>query len=60
VEAPSGQYDPVLPVHHGRAARDQLATLPVDLTYREYAMGHEVTPESLADVVAWLQERLGR
>lgn len=55
-----GLYDPVLPVHHGRASRDRLATLPVDLTYREYAMGHEVSAESLGDVVAWLRERLDR
>lgn len=55
-----GIHDPVLPVHHGRAIRDRLADLPVDLTYREYAMAHEVSAESLADVVAWLRDRLDR
>lgn len=55
-----GQHDPVLLIDHGHAIRDRLATLPVDLTYREYAMGHEVTPESLADVVTWLRDRLDR
>ncbi len=53
-----GTDDPVLPVHHGRASRDLLARLPCLLTYREYAMGHQVTEESLAGVVAWLRARL--
>lgn len=53
-----GTMDTVLPIQNGRASRDLLSTLPVDLTYREYAMGHEVTAESLADVRAWLSERL--
>jgi phospholipase/carboxylesterase len=53
-----GLYDPVLPVEQGRAARDYLATLPVELTYREYPMGHEVSMESLRDVAAWLKESL--
>ena len=55
-----GTADPVLPIHHGRTARDHLATLPVDLTYREYAMGHQVTDESLADAAAWLRRNLDR
>jgi len=53
-----GTEDPVLPVHHGRAARDQLSALPVALTYREYPIGHYVSEESLADVTAWLRQRL--
>lgn len=53
-----GTRDTVLPIHNGRASRDLLSTLPVDLTYHEYTMGHEVSPESLADVTAWLSERL--
>jgi len=53
-----GTYDDVLPIADGRASRDLLAQLPVDLTYREYAMGHGVSPESLRDVSTWLGERL--
>jgi phospholipase/carboxylesterase len=49
-----GLYDPVLPIESGRAIRARLAALPVALTYREYPMGHEVTPESLRDTAAWL------
>jgi len=53
-----GTIDTVLPIHNGRASRDLLSTLPVNLTYHEYAMGHEVTQQSLADVQAWLREQL--
>ncbi len=38
--------------------RDALAALPVALTYREYSMGHHVTPESLRDIAAWLRDQL--
>ena len=53
-----GLHDAVLPVEQGRATREHLKTLPVDLTYREYPMGHEVSAESLRDVSAWLTESL--
>ena len=53
-----GIADRVLPIHHGRASRELLSSLPVKLTYHEYPMGHEVGRESLADVAAWLSARL--
>lgn len=53
-----GLYDTVLPVEQGRAARDYLEALPVELTYREYPMAHEVSMESLKDVKGWLAEAL--
>lgn len=49
-----GLYDQVLPIEDGRAARRTLESLGVKVDYREYAMGHEVSEESLADVTAWL------
>ena len=55
-----GTADRVLPVTYGRASRDLLSSLPVDLTYREYSMGHEVSQESLSDVAAWLREQLDK
>jgi phospholipase/carboxylesterase len=54
-----GIYDEVLPIQNGRSSRAILESLPVDLTYREYPMGHEISPQSLADVIAWLAARLG-
>ncbi|MGH2514619.1 MAG: alpha/beta hydrolase [Ktedonobacterales bacterium] len=53
-----GTRDMVLPIAHGRASRDTLATLPVALTYREYDMPHTVTDASFADIATWLTARL--
>jgi len=53
-----GVADGVLPIHFGREIRERLTELPVALTYREYPMAHEVSPESLADITAWLSQRL--
>lgn len=53
-----GTFDEVLPIGNGRASRDFLRTLPVDLRYREYPMGHTISQDSLSDLVVWLQEQL--
>ncbi len=53
-----GARDMLLPISHGREARAALSELPVDLTYREYDMGHEISEDSLTDITRWLKERL--
>jgi phospholipase/carboxylesterase len=53
-----GTTDVVLPINNGRDSQKTLLELPVDLLYREYPMGHEVSRESLADVTSWLSARL--
>lgn len=55
-----GTRDPVLPIRHAHEIRTELSNLPVDLTYREYEMAHEVSAESLRDVITWLKNRLDR
>jgi phospholipase/carboxylesterase len=55
-----GVADTVLPINHGRASRQLLASLPVELTYHEYPIGHEVSQESLADVSSWLSAQLDK
>lgn len=55
-----GIIDTVLPIDHGRASRQLLASLPVELTYHEYPMGHEVSQESLAEVSSWLSAQLDK
>jgi phospholipase/carboxylesterase len=55
-----GTADMVLPITFGRASRELLSSLPVDLTYHEYPMGHEVSQESLSDVTTWLTEQLDK
>ncbi|MBI1896371.1 MAG: carboxylesterase [Acidobacteria bacterium] len=53
-----GTNDEILPLSYSRAARRRLEELAVDLDYREYKMGHAVSPASFADVKAWLTARL--
>lgn len=53
-----GTRDQVIGIEYGREIRDTLSKLPVDLTYREYEMAHNVSRESLDDVSAWLTARL--
>ncbi|MEN9239062.1 MAG: alpha/beta fold hydrolase, partial [Thermostichus sp. DG_1_6_bins_120] len=55
-----GIQDTVLPIHHGREIRDHFSRLPLRFTYREYDMGHEVSPQSLWDIQAWLQNALDK
>lgn len=53
-----GNYDNVVPVAEGRALRDWCITHnPGGTEYQEFDMAHTITPESLADVVRWLQAR---
>lgn len=55
-----GTRDSVLPISHGRETSAGLSELPVDLTYREYTMGHEICEESLEDITEWLKARLDK
>ena len=55
-----GVNDPVLPIRNGRATRDFLSKLGIDLTYREYQMAHQVSETSLADVRLWLSMQLNK
>jgi phospholipase/carboxylesterase len=54
-----GTHDDLLPVAHGRRTREAFASLSRDFTYREFPVGHGISPEELALVGAWLAERLG-
>lgn len=53
-----GRQDLVLPIQQGRAARELLSRLSVDLDYKEYDMGHEINPECLQDLSDWLARHL--
>jgi phospholipase/carboxylesterase len=52
-----GTQDPMIPVDRGRETRQRLTAMGVDLSYREYEMQHEIGPESLRDLVSWLDEK---
>jgi phospholipase/carboxylesterase len=54
-----GVDDQTLGIAYARSARAILETLPLDLDYREFDMGHTTTDESMAAVAGWLTARLG-
>jgi phospholipase/carboxylesterase len=54
-----GEQDTMIPVEWGRASRDRLQELGVDLSYHEFQMGHSVSLESLAMISSWLRKHLG-
>ena len=55
-----GESDEKLGIHLARWAREQLASFPLELTYRELPMGHAITEESLGLVTEWLSTALDR
>jgi len=53
-----GENDTLIPIEWARATRDRLQTLGIDLTYREFQIGHNVSMDSLEIISQWLQEQL--
>lgn len=49
-----GVQDPVLPIELGRGLVSELQASGLEVTSREYPMGHTISPESLADGIEWL------
>ncbi len=55
-----GTQDTMIPIEWGRASRDRLQTLGVNLTYHELQMGHTVSLDSLEMISEWLENQLGQ
>ena len=53
-----GSDDPMINVDRARDSRERLVALGVTPVYHEYAMAHEIRPESLSDLNGWLEEVL--
>lgn len=53
-----GTHDPLLSITRAHNTRDVLSTLPIELTYREYPMAHEINADCLQDLGRWLTQRL--
>jgi len=53
-----GQYDPMLPLQLGAWSRDVLKQDGYAVDWREYPMQHQVCEKEIADIGAWLKERL--
>jgi phospholipase/carboxylesterase len=55
-----GTDDPMVPFQHGLETRDLLTALGYDVTWRTYPMGHQVVPEEIEAIGAWLRDVLER
>lgn len=53
-----GTQDQMIEFQRARDSVELLRALRVPLTYRDYDMGHEITPRSLTDLSAWLEEKI--
>lgn len=53
-----GGDDPMIPIARAYASRDALISLGVPTVFREYAMGHEIRPEVLREIIGWLEEKV--
>jgi len=53
-----GRFDDVVPMAMGRAAHDCLAASGLTVQWRDYPMAHEVRPDEILDIGAWLAQRL--
>lgn len=56
--ATHGINDRVLPVFLGRTTHQYLQSLQLNVTYREYPMGHEVSPACFEDCKNWLAQQV--
>ena len=53
-----GSQDPLIEIQRARDSVERLRALRVPLTYHEYDMEHEITPRSLSELSAWLDEKV--
>jgi len=53
-----GTQDPMIGIERAHESREALLRLGVGLSYHEYEMGHEIRPESLRDLLVWLEEKV--
>ena len=49
-----GTVDQVIPVEWARKAPETLKNLGIDVTYKEYPIGHGVSPQNFHDLKNWL------
>ncbi len=49
-----GMSDPMIPITRAITSRETLASLNYSVEWHEYAMGHQVCPQEIDDIAAWL------
>lgn len=60
VEVHHGTHDPVVPETLGREGFERATAMGLAANYRSYPMAHSLCPEQIADIAAWLTQRLRR
>jgi phospholipase/carboxylesterase len=60
VLAVHGLYDPIIPIRYARVLKEKFEALPVEFTYQEFPMQHNVSVESLMLANRWLTGHLDR
>lgn len=53
-----GSEDPMIPLERAQESRDALLRYGVGLTYREFAMGHEISADALRTLVEWIDDKV--
>jgi phospholipase/carboxylesterase len=53
-----GSLDELVEIGRARDSIETLRSLKAQVTYREYDMAHEISPKSLGDLTAWLEEKV--
>ncbi len=51
-----GTYDELIPIKLGRESAELLRNTGANVTFREYAMGHQVTEDVLRELTLWMRE----
>jgi phospholipase/carboxylesterase len=51
-----GLSDPMIPITRAITSREALLNLSFPVQWQEYAMGHQVCPQEIADIATWLNE----
>ena len=49
-----GISDPMIPITRAITSREALLTLNYCVQWHEYGMGHQICPEEINDISAWL------
>jgi len=49
-----GLSDPMIPITRAITSRETLINLNYQIEWHEYAMGHQVCPQEIADIAQWL------
>ncbi|MEQ8690881.1 MAG: hypothetical protein RIC89_08600, partial [Pseudomonadales bacterium] len=51
-----GLSDPMIPITRAITSREALLALNYPVQWHEYAMGHQVCPQEIADISQWLNQ----